>query len=103
MCASRDDNTNVMTSIFSGAFPRTSLQRRTDDRPVGRRAELAWLDAVIAGLRAEGPKVVEIVGDPGIAKTRPLAALSARAERAGQLVLAGRAAELECATPFGSS
>ncbi|MGH8902382.1 MAG: helix-turn-helix transcriptional regulator [Egibacteraceae bacterium] len=101
MRASRNDSTNVMTPIFSEAFPGTPPQRRTGDRLVGRRAELARLDTVIAGLRAEGPKVVEIVGDPGIGKTRLLAALSARARRAGQLVLTGRAAELERETPFG--
>lgn len=100
MRALGNDSSSV-TTFSSAASPRTRSPRHADGRLVGRQAELERLDAMIAGLRADGPRVVEVVGEPGIGKTRLLAELRARAERAGLLVLAGRAAELERGTPFG--
>ena len=44
---------------------------------------------------------VEVVGEPGIGKTRLLAELEARADAQGCLVLAGSASELEADLPFG--
>ena len=44
---------------------------------------------------------IELVGEPGIGKTRLLAELEARADRQGCLVLAGSASELEADLPFG--
>ena len=41
-----------------------------------------------------------LVGEPGIGKTRLLAELAARAERAAHLVLSGSASELEADLPF---
>jgi DNA-binding CsgD family transcriptional regulator len=99
--AFRDDNTGVMTPVVSPQSPRTAAQCGPDGRLVGRRAELARLDAALAGLRAQGAGVVEIIGEPGIGKTRLLAEFSARAKRAGSLVLAGRATEFALQTPFG--
>jgi predicted ATPase/DNA-binding NarL/FixJ family response regulator len=55
------------------------------------------LDAVPGG----SAPVVEVVGEPGIGKTRLLAELCARAEERGHLVLSGRAAEFERDLPFG--
>ena len=113
MRASRNGSAEVMTSRASEVpsghplehHERPQLQAPAphcpDDRLVGRQAELAWLGAALAGPRAQGPRAVEVVGEPGIGKTRLLTEFSVRAERAGQLVLAGRAAEFERETPFG--
>ncbi|RSM47553.1 hypothetical protein DMB66_48320 [Actinoplanes sp. ATCC 53533] len=54
------------------------------------------------GPAQDGPaQVVEIVGDPGIGKTRLLAEVAAHARRSGWSVLSGRAAEFERQVPFG--
>jgi DNA-binding NarL/FixJ family response regulator len=65
---------------------------------VGRRAELAVLHGLVD---AGGPAIAEIVGEPGIGKTRLLDELAAAARPAGRLVLRGRAAEFEGRVPFG--
>ena len=44
--------------------------------------------------------MLELAGEPGIGKTRLLGELGARADRRGQLVLAGSASELERELPF---
>ncbi|MEU1407264.1 AAA family ATPase [Streptomyces sp. NPDC005728] len=68
---------------------------------VGRPSELARLDALLAGLgRSELPVVVDIVGEPGIGKSRLLDEACARARRAGFTVLRGRATEYEQHVPF---
>ncbi|MEX2556442.1 MAG: AAA family ATPase [Actinomycetota bacterium] len=66
---------------------------------VGRELELKRLDAVL-GKVSSGPAFVEIVGEPGIGKTRLLDALTHRAEQQGVLVLRGRAAQFERSDPF---
>jgi ATP/maltotriose-dependent transcriptional regulator MalT len=65
---------------------------------VGRGAELAALDLVLSG--PSHLRVVEIVGEPGIGKTRLLAELRTRGQEAGMVVLAGRAGEYEHRQPF---
>ena len=73
---------------------------RTLDLLVGRADELESLDEVLDEL-GRGPAVaVELVGEPGIGKTRLLAELAARGERRGHLVLFGSASELEHELPF---
>jgi DNA-binding NarL/FixJ family response regulator len=67
---------------------------------VGRAAELASLDHVLAELDRELSAAVEIVGEPGIGKTRMLGELSARADARRQRVLSGSASELERDLPF---
>jgi len=68
---------------------------------VGRSAELARLDALMAGLDRPGaPAVVDIAGEPGIGKSRLLSEVCARARRAGLTVLRGRATEYEQHLPF---
>ena len=67
---------------------------------VGRGAELATLDALLAAARRQFA-AVELVGEPGIGKTRLLAELEARADGNGCLVLTGSASELEADLPFG--
>jgi ATP/maltotriose-dependent transcriptional regulator MalT len=67
---------------------------------VGRADELGSLDQVLAELDRGRSAAIELVGEPGIGKTRLLAELAARAEERGQLVLAGSASELERDLPF---
>jgi DNA-binding NarL/FixJ family response regulator/tetratricopeptide (TPR) repeat protein len=67
---------------------------------VGRIEEIASLDRALAELAQGHPSAVEVVGEPGIGKTRLLGELAARAEARGQLVLAGSASELEQDLPF---
>ncbi|MFJ9865973.1 helix-turn-helix transcriptional regulator [Streptomyces sp. NPDC101165] len=68
---------------------------------VGRSSELARLDALLAGLgRSDLPEVVDIVGEPGIGKSRLLDELCARARRVGFTVLRGRATEYEQHVPY---
>ena len=70
------------------------------EQVVGRAAELGVLDRALDGLELGSPAIVELVGEPGIGKTRLLAELSARANATGKLVLSGRAAEFERDLPF---
>ncbi|MEW2050975.1 AAA family ATPase [Streptomyces sp. NPDC005476] len=68
---------------------------------VGRSAELARFDAVLAGLGGTGAvSVVDLSGEPGIGKSRLLVEACARARRAGFTVLRGRATEYEQHVPF---
>jgi predicted ATPase len=67
---------------------------------VGRAEQLDSLDAVLAELDGGRCAGVELVGEPGIGKTRLLAELADRAEDRGHLVLSGSASELERDLPF---
>ena len=58
------------------------------------------LEHVLEELNLGGSVAIELVGDPGIGKTRLVRELSARAEDRGHLVLVGSASELERALPF---
>jgi ATP/maltotriose-dependent transcriptional regulator MalT len=70
------------------------------DQFVGRTEELDAVDGALAELDSGGAAAVELVGQPGIGKTRLLAELAARAEARRHLVLAGSASELERDLPF---
>jgi predicted ATPase len=67
---------------------------------VGRATELGSFDHLLAGLDRGGASAVELVGAPGIGKTRLLAELAARADGLGHLVLSGSASELERDLPY---
>ena len=67
---------------------------------VGRGAQLEALDAALGSAR-RGFVAVEVLGEPGMGKTRLLAELEARADAHGSLVLTGSASELERDLPFG--
>jgi len=69
---------------------------------VGREAELAELDRGLGRLANRQPWVIQLVGEPGIGKSRLLAELAQRAEARRFLVLIGRAAEFEQDVPFGA-
>jgi DNA-binding CsgD family transcriptional regulator len=68
---------------------------------VGRARELAELERALDQLAAGDPWCVQIVGEPGIGKSRLLSELCRRGEDRGYLVLNGRAAEFERDIPFG--
>ena len=67
---------------------------------VGRADEVQLLEELLDGLDRRSPGAVELVGEPGIGKTRLLSELATRAESRGHLVLAGSASELERELPF---
>jgi ATP/maltotriose-dependent transcriptional regulator MalT len=67
---------------------------------VGRASEIDSLDGLLAQVAQGESAALELVGEPGIGKTRLLAELAARADARGYLVLSGRAAELELDLPF---
>jgi ATP/maltotriose-dependent transcriptional regulator MalT len=68
---------------------------------VGRTRELAEIDAALLRVAAGDPWLVEVVGEPGIGKSRLLWELSRRGGDRGFLTLDGRAAEFEQDIPFG--
>jgi ATP/maltotriose-dependent transcriptional regulator MalT len=67
---------------------------------VGRVEELAFLDGALSDLSGGRWTAVELVGEPGIGKTRLLDELTRRADRRSALVLSGSASELERDLPF---
>jgi predicted ATPase len=67
---------------------------------VGRITELAALEQALAAIEQGTPRAVELVGAPGIGKTRLLAELAERADARGHIVLTGAAGELEQDLPF---
>src|SRR3954451_17488936 len=67
---------------------------------VGRASELGSVDRLLAQVGEGRSAALELVGEPGIGKTRLLAELAARADRHVFLVLTGRAGELELDLPF---
>ncbi|RYP87724.1 LuxR family transcriptional regulator [Nocardioides guangzhouensis] len=67
---------------------------------VGRGEELGVLEGVLDDLVRGIPGAIELVGEPGIGKTRLICELAARAELRGCLVLSGSASELEQNLPF---
>src|SRR5271168_3817740 len=59
---------------------------------VGRAREVAELERAVDRVLSGVPYVLEIVGEPGIGKSRLLAELARHAAKRGFMVLAGRAA-----------
>jgi ATP/maltotriose-dependent transcriptional regulator MalT len=70
------------------------------ERLVGRAHELGSLEEALEELDRGRSGAIELVGEPGIGKTRLLRELAARASRRGHLVLSGSASELERELPF---
>ena len=67
---------------------------------VGRAEELGSLDLALTEIDRGQAAAIELVGEPGIGKTRLLAEFAARADAHGRLVLSGSASELERDLPF---
>lgn len=70
------------------------------DHLVGRAEELGSIDRVLGEVAVGRATTIELVGEPGIGKTRLLAELAAHADAHGWLVLSGSASELEQDLPF---
>ena len=68
---------------------------------VGREHELAELDRALDRLAGRRPGVIQLIGEPGIGKSRLLMELAHRAEARRCIALVGRAAEFEQDVPFG--
>jgi DNA-binding NarL/FixJ family response regulator len=67
---------------------------------VGRVEELAVLEHALAAVERGSAGAIALSGEPGIGKTRLLVELERLAEQRGQLVLGGRASELESDLPY---
>jgi ATP/maltotriose-dependent transcriptional regulator MalT len=67
---------------------------------VGRTEELGSLDHALSELERGRSAALELVGEPGIGKSRLLAELAKRADARRHLVLSGSASELEVDLPF---
>ncbi|MFJ1805756.1 MULTISPECIES: BTAD domain-containing putative transcriptional regulator [unclassified Streptomyces] len=81
--------------------PGTAIYRV--ERPqslVGRLEEVSVLRAVLDDQSTQAPRVVEIVGEPGMGKTRLLAEFGELAAHSGAVVLVGRGAEIS-EIPYG--
>src|SRR5256886_14030521 len=70
------------------------------DHFVGRAEELGSLDEILAEVDEGRAAAIELIGEPGIGKTRLLAEFARGADTHGRLVLAGSASELERDLPF---
>lgn len=76
--------------------------RSPEHRPlVGRGPELERIEGEIRGLQGGTSRVLHIVGEPGIGKSRLLAELGKAGLDRGHLMLNGRATEFERNYPFG--
>src|SRR5262249_4532938 len=62
--------------------------------------QLGSLERILDGLDRGCPAAIQVVGEPGIGKTRLLRELAARAGACGHLVLSGAASEFEHDLPF---
>lgn len=79
-----------------GAFPKSSPSRF-----VGRAEELAALNAALAHTAAGSGRVVMLVGEAGIGKTRTAAEFAVHARASAALALGGGCYEGEWAPPYG--
>ncbi|MEE1766600.1 BTAD domain-containing putative transcriptional regulator [Streptomyces sp. SP18BB07] len=93
----------VRTPRGGGALPGppTPQRPRTGSHLIGRAAELMVLDGAIEDALAGAPGIVEVVGEPGIGKTRLLGELAERARQRGFESLAGRSVEFD-QVPYGA-
>lgn len=97
----------IRRSITHRKAPPQSQSRQADaDEPApeplaGRQAECEQLDQFISEGRAGEPLgALAITGEPGIGKTRMLAALDQRVTAVGGLCIRGRAYEVEQVRPY---
>src|SRR5213595_710972 len=65
------------------------------DHFVGRTEELGAFDQALDEVDQGRAAAIELVGEPGIGKTRLLAEFASRADALGRLVLSGSASELD--------
>ncbi|MGH7312761.1 MAG: ATP-binding protein, partial [Candidatus Rokuibacteriota bacterium] len=95
------------TSPIAEAPPADSVIDRRPSLPVaegvliGRAAEMQWLGHALSASAAGPGRVVAVVGEAGVGKTRLIGELVAEAARLGTRVLLSRAYESEQVLPFG--
>jgi hypothetical protein len=70
------------------------------DQRVGRTEELGSFEQFLAEVDRGDFVAVELIGEPGIGKSRLLREFAGRADTQGRLVLAGSGSELERELPF---
>src|SRR5437764_1551613 len=70
------------------------------DQLVGRAEELGSFEHILDDVDLGDAAAIELVGEPGIGKSRLLAEFARHADAQGRLVLAGSASELERDLPF---
>src|SRR6266540_5698007 len=87
------------TLIYPGPWRRGGMAL-VAEHLVGRADEIGSLERLLDELDRGRPGSIEVVGEPGIGKTRLLRELAARAEARGHIVLSGSASELERDLPF---
>ena len=68
---------------------------------VGRAQELRAIEATLDALNGGQRQCLQVVGEPGIGKSRVLRELADSADGRGHLVLSGRGTEFEQELPFG--
>ncbi|MCA2220176.1 ATP-binding protein [Nonomuraea aurantiaca] len=82
---------NSIPGVAVGCTGVVGFAGSSGERMVGRAAELAAIDAVVAAAAGGRGTSVMVIGEAGIGKSRLLAEVSARASAAGMEVLQGRA------------
>ena len=101
MAALADIGEAPSTSGGAGVYARArGYVEQLADHLVGRAAELDRLVEAFGRLERRQSAAVELLGPPGIGKTRLLAEFAQRVEADGALVLGGRGAEQERDLPF---
>ena len=106
VCSTSPEGGNgELLSARTGQAPRSiPLGPRTENRGtstlVGRTEELRRFEDALAAVERGQERLLEVVGEPGIGKTRLLDELCDRGERHGMLVLRAHAAQLESKIPF---
>jgi ATP/maltotriose-dependent transcriptional regulator MalT len=96
----RDATVQIVRGVEGGAMTDGARPARRPDALVGRADELESLGQLLDGLDQGDALAVELLGEPGIGKTRMLSEFSNLAEQRGHLVLSGSASELERELPF---
>src|SRR5262245_45153772 len=91
--------------MVGGATEETDGEGRTETgfgmtALVGRDTALERIEQLLDEIDEGSGRAIEIVGEPGIGKTRLLSELTARSELRRHLVLSGSASELERELPF---
>ena len=88
-------------SLRFAASRRRPLTMATDTPLIGRDEELARLRESLAGAASGHGRMVALVGEAGVGKTRLVAELTAAVPEVGGRVLMGRGHESEQILPFG--
>ena len=86
-----------------GSWAHTAMPRVGDARFTGRDAEMARLRAAVAESGRGRGRVVAIIGEAGVGKTRLVEELAAEVDGASRRVLLGRCHESEQNLPFALS